>query len=151
MPSIEIICVGQEEVSDFSDAPFRVFAEDELVSDRSPKPLFKPEFDATAGCIYHLCNPDGSYNAFELLRMGHYNKRRLWKGMVGFRPEYAPYVRQMLRQLLKASPTHEVIFTSDYQFGPGVRRYHSSITLRKFWRLHHARRLHMNALYHLRP
>ena len=151
MPSIEIVCVGQKEVSDFSDAPFRVFAEDELVSDRSPKPLFKPEFDATTGCIYHLCNPDAGYTAFQLLRMGHHNKKFLWTGLVGFRPEYAPYVRQMLAQLLKDSPTHKVIFTSDYQFGPNVRRYHSPISQRKFWQLHHARRLHMNALYHLRP
>ena len=58
MPSIEIVCVDQIEVSDFSHLPFAIKAMTTLKSDRSPRPLFQPDFDALKGCIYHLGNPE---------------------------------------------------------------------------------------------
>jgi hypothetical protein len=68
---------------------------------------------------------------------------------VAFLPAYAPSVRAIMAELLKASPVGKIIFTSDYQFGPRVRRYKRPLTLERFWELYDARKLHMNALYPL--
>jgi hypothetical protein len=57
MPSIEIVCIGQLEPSDFIRLPFAVRSGSELKSDRRPKPLFQEDFDSLKGCIYHLGNP----------------------------------------------------------------------------------------------
>lgn len=152
MPSIEIVCIGQLEVSDFNNLPFRLFAGDRLVSHRSPRPLFQPEFDTLQGCIYHLCNPDRGYTAYHLLTAGPEEEeleREWWTGIY-FLPAFAPSVRMILAELLNASPVGKVVFTSDYQFGPKVRRYKRSLTLERFWELHDTRKLHMNALYPLR-
>ena len=151
MPSIEIVCIGQSEVSDFNNLPFRLFAEDHLASHRSPHPLFQPEFDTLQGCIYHLCNPDRGYSAYDLLTPGpeEDDLEREWWACIYFLPAFAPSVRMILAELLNASPVGKVVFTSDYQFGPKVRHYKRPLTLARFWELHNARKLHMNALYPL--
>jgi len=157
MPSIEIVCVGQTEVKEFSALPFRVLAENRLVSHRSPHPLFQDEFNSLHGCIYHICNPEGDGdNSYELLD----TSRERWSDCsrpdsysliwgVHFLPIYAPYVRKILEELLKASPEGHAVFTSDYQFGPRRRRYKRPLSLDRFWELHDANKLHMNALYPL--
>lgn len=65
-----------------------------------------------------------------------------------FLPEYAPSIHALLETLLEASPVGQVLFTSDYQFGPR-RRYQRPMKLEMFWALHDADRLHMNVLYPL--
>lgn len=146
MPSVEIICIGQAEPSDFSDLPFAVAAENRLESHRSPKPLFQPDFDRLLGCIYHLGNPRlkkpgarGAYTASDLLEDG-------WE-VIHFKPRYVPYVQRLLRELLAASPEGRLLFTRDYPFGPKTRRYQRPLTRSTFWKRHAARRLHTNALY----
>jgi len=46
MPSIEIVCLGQLAPSDFSHLPFAVKSSAKLKSDRSPTPLFQPDFES---------------------------------------------------------------------------------------------------------
>ena len=159
MPSIEVICIDQEQPTTFAQLPFRVTAETTLVSHRKPHPLFQSDFDAAYGCIYHMCNPIGSSTAYYLLDMEaeFLGSTRELKGgsdvlqaVVFFRLEYVAAIRQMLQNLLEDSPAGRLIFTSDYQFGPSVRRYKTSITLDRFWELHDSQYLRMNALYHIR-
>jgi hypothetical protein len=148
MPSIEIVCLGQSEPSDFSGLPLAVEAEDQLLSHRSPRPLFQADFDQVRGCIYHLGSPrlkdpgaPGAYTASDLLTE--------WWEALRFKSEFVPHVQHLLRELLAASPEGELLFTSDYQFGPVVRRYRRPLTLKTFWRRHEAWRLRANALYRI--
>jgi hypothetical protein len=156
VPSIEIVCIGQFEISQFDNLPFLVEAENRLVSHRKPHPLFQKKLDALQGCIYHLLNPTESWDAYLLLdtsielmkRAPEPDEDSLIQAL-RFRPEYAPAVHAFLKTLLEASPVGQVMFTSDYQFGPEGRLYTNPFTLNEFWSLHDADRLHLNALYPL--
>lgn len=141
MPSIEIICVEQVEPLRFVGLPFEVYAETKLVSHRKPSPLFQSDFDTMSGCIYHIIQQGGGWNAGNLLNG--------WEKLL-FEDDTAPYIKKLLEVLLQASPVHRLIFTSDYQFGPRVKRYKRPFTLTKFWEAHDAEKLHLNALYPLR-
>ncbi len=138
MPSIEIICLEQAEPLNFVGLPFEVYAEKELKSHRKPTPLFESDFDQMSGCIYHIVQERGGWNAGDLLSE--------WD-VLHFLDDYSSYVHKLLEVLLEASPVHRLIFTSDYQFGPDVRRYKRPRTLAKFWEAHDANKLWLNALY----
>ena len=140
MPSLEIVCIGQSEPTVFKDMPFRIDAEDTLVSQRTPSPLFKADFDVLTGCIYHLIKQSkGACTAVELFDA--------WWEELRFKAEYIPYIQQILSELLASSPDGKVLFTTDYQFGPRKRRYKRPVTLDKFWALHTEGKLWANALY----
>jgi hypothetical protein len=145
LPSVEIICVGQDKPSDFSELPLAVASENRLKSHRSPAPLFQVDFDRLQGCIYHLGsprlrNPDASgvYTAGDLLTE--------WWHIIHFKPEFVSYIRRILEDLLADSPEGRLLFTSDYQFGPSVYRYKRPIRLETFWKRHDTRRLRTNSL-----
>ena len=140
MPSIEIICVEQAEPLRFVGLPFEFYAETDLISHRGPTPLFQPDFDAMSGCIYHVVQQSGGLNAGDLLEG--------WDNLK-FEEYYAPYIKKLLEVLLQSSPIHRLVFTSDYQFGPDVRRYKRPRTIDKFWETHDEGKLRFNALYPL--
>ncbi|MBS1703787.1 MAG: hypothetical protein JST12_19135 [Armatimonadetes bacterium] len=147
MPSIEIICVGQESPSKLPEYLFAVVSEPDLESHRGPSSLFQKDFDKIAGCIYHLGgehlklpeNADKVYFAAGMII------HEFWKWLQ-FNHKYRKQIDQLLRQLLADSPKHQVIFTSDYQFGPKAKRYKRSVSLSEFWRKHNRRKLPMNSL-----
>jgi hypothetical protein len=142
MPSVEIVCVGQSVPTQFEDVPFRVPAENRLVSHRTPSPLFQADFDALSGCIYHLVKqPNGAATAYSLLDE--------WWEVLRFKPEYVPPVGRILSELLAASPQRRLVFTSDYQFGPDAKRFKRPVRISRFWELHMAGRLRANTLYSL--
>ena len=155
MPSIEIVCIGQRARGDFSHLPFAVESGTELKSHRTPRPLFGEDFASLKGSIYHLGNPDlkrGSkrrlFFAYDLLsdraRSGSRPK------FLEFRPEFAPAVRELLESLVHSSPVGELLFTSDWQFGP-KRPYRSPVvSLEEFWALHDSRKLRLNGAYRIR-
>jgi hypothetical protein len=138
MPSIEIVCVGQIEVSDFSHLPFAVKGGMTLKSDRSPRPLFEEEFDALKGCIYHLGNPELKtrekriFFAADLLSDRSVHASR--STFLQFRPEFVPAVSELLASLIGSSPVNQMLFTSDYQFGPKRPLRSSPVTLSEFGR-----------------
>jgi hypothetical protein len=151
VPSIEIICIGQLEPSDFSLLPFAVKSGMELKSDRSPAPLFQPDFDRLKGCIYHLGNPGlkirktGIVFASELLSGPSVHASR--STFLEFRAEFIPAVQELFHSLIGVSPIHQLLFTSDYQFGP-KRPYRSApVTVDEFWSLHNSRGLRLNGAY----
>ena len=145
LPSVEIICIGQLEPSDFPDMPLAILGENRLKSHRTPKPHFQADFDQLQGCIYHLLNPrlrdpaaKGSYIASDLLIE--------YRDIVFFKPELVPVVQRILKELLAASPEGRLLFTSDYQFGShNPYRFKRKATLETFWQRHDARRLPINS------
>ncbi|PQV65166.1 hypothetical protein B1R32_102174 [Abditibacterium utsteinense] len=144
MPSIEIVCIDQEEPILFWKLPFQVFAESSLISHRTPSLLFKSDFKIIKGCIYHLCNFDGSYTAYTLLNKETVNE--FWT-IIQFLPEIVPAVQHVLAALIAASPLREILFTSDYQFGPDEFREQKPISLEEFWHRHDHEKIGMNSLY----
>ena len=143
MPSVEIVCIGQPKPIVFENMSLRVDAENEMISQRTPKPLFQVDFDALNGCIYHLIKQSrGACTAVDLLDA--------WWEELQFKPEYVPDVHYILSELLADSPKGRVLFTSDYQYGPDTKRYKRSLTLDKFWVLHAEGKLWANALYPLK-
>ena len=156
VPSIEIVCVGQEVPSEFSDLSFRVMAESKIISHRTPKPLFQSDFSEIHGCIYHLLNPIRGWTAFQLIDMNvRYNGADaqierdplVFASAISFLAIYRRDVLLLMRRLLNQSPIGQIIFTSDYQFGPVARRYKKSMPLDRFWDKHEQRRIRLNALY----
>ena len=149
MPSLEIICINQSEPSDFSHLPFTVKAEKELISHRSPTPFFQDDFDKLKGCIYHLLD-DGGVTAYDLLVRDWYDNEGNSNGLddnVEFRDEYAPFVKDTLEQLLSSSPIGQILFTTDYQFGPKTIEKHGPMSFSEFWHLHEVGGVRMNASY----
>ena len=149
MPSLEIICVNQSEPSDFSHLPFTVKAGRELISHRRPTPFFQDDFDKLKGCIYHLLD-EGGVTAYDLLIRDWYNEDGNSNGLddnVEFREEYASSVKIMLNQLLSSSPVQQILFTTDYQFGPKTVERHEPMSFAEFWQLHETGEVRMNASY----
>ncbi|WP_309720471.1 hypothetical protein [Armatimonas sp.] len=149
MPSLEIICLGQCEPTDFSYLPCAVEAETTLHSHRDYPSLFQPDFDQLQGCMYHL---GGSCLRFPGVWQRYaYTAANLcteWWEFLEFKPRYKLAVQILLKTLLAASPEEKLLFTSDYQFGPSkVRRYKRPITLEQFWQRHDEKRLWVNASF----
>jgi len=64
-----------------------------------------------------------------------------------FAAEYKPHLETFIGKLMSDSPTHQLVFTSDWQFGPEWTKYEHQLTFGDFWRLHDSRRINLNALY----
>ena len=149
MPSIEVICVDQIEPICFTGLPFQVEAGKELISHRSPYPLFQSDFNELKGCIYHLLEEEG-ITAYELLKRDWYDDHGNSNGLednLEFVEEVAPYVHSILEILSKSSPVKQLLFTSDYQFGPKPAKRFAPIPFSKFWELHDTGKIRMNAAY----
>jgi hypothetical protein len=132
--------------------PFAVRAENKLVSHRTPS-LFQNDFNQMRGYIYHWGNPnmkcekDGWFFAYELLSEKCLEQKN--NRFLEFKSEYAPFVRFILHELLNASPIKQVVFTSDWQFGPKRAERFEPIISAGFWKLHDAFKLRLNSLYYL--
>jgi hypothetical protein len=152
MPSLEIICIGQSEPLDFSDLPFVVKAERELKSHRLPSPLFQPDFDKLTSCIYHVldnCQPECN-TCFELLIRDWHDEAGNSNGRdenVEFRNEYANGMKRMIERLLEDSPVGQILFTTDYQFGPPEAQRFGPMTFTAFKDLYNAGHVRMNTAY----
>jgi len=151
MPSIEIVCIGQSKSIDGSNYPFAVEASSELVSHRTPAPRFQSDFDVLVGVIYHLGNPDlkvreqGAYFAYELLSESSRSAEP--PSALEFGPKYASAVFDLITVLLRESPQSEVLFTSDWQFGPDHTLRLGRVSLAELRELHDSGALLLNALY----
>lgn len=146
MPSIEIVCVGQQQPLECGDLSFQVQASEALESHRGPEPLFQRDFDALEGCLYHLgnpsCRPGHTFYAYDLI-VDEGDET----GPLIFAAEHAPDVLVLLRRLLEASPCGRLVFTTDWQFGPKQTTRGGELTLDRFWDQHAAGALRMNGLY----
>jgi hypothetical protein len=154
MPSIELVCIDQAEPLEFSDLPFALIADGELVSHRT-HPLFRRELSRLHGCMYHVGNPDcasldyqGAYFAYEVLSPESRERQR--HRFFEIAPPFRDGFRRLVRTLLEASPSHSVFFLSDWQFGPARATRGGVISETDFWRQHDAHELRLNACYTIR-
>jgi hypothetical protein len=152
MPSIEIACIGALRAPPPPEGlSFAVEFELGLRSHRGPAPRFKLDFDETSGALYHIGNPlpadprSGAFTAYMLLSTDSRDADPPL--FLEFAPEHRASVRDLLFWLLQLSPSGQLLFTSDWQFGPDTTERHPALTLASFWKLHDSRQLHLNALY----
>ncbi len=148
MPTIEIVSVGAPTGLDLPKYETLAYDyESELEGHRG---LFQHLFDQLNGVIVHLANKDledGSSGWFAggLLNWDHEDDALI------FEPHVAADVSDLMLRLLGASPTGELTFSSDYQFGPEEPTLHEApLSLEQFWDLHNSARLRFNAYYRIR-
>src|SRR5882672_7059327 len=119
MPSIEIACVGLQHALPPPPMSFAVICERGLKSHRSPTPRFQSDFDKVDGCLYHLGDPDligrqgGAYVAYELLSSA--SRATDPVDFLEFEDKHVASARGLLNWLVAASPTGQLLFTSDWQ------------------------------------
>lgn len=152
MPSIELVCIGQKEPLTFAGMPFALVADRELVSHRSPRPLFQRELSKLRGCMYHIGNPDcakpgydWTFYAYEVLSPTSREQQRNRFFEVG--PEFYEGFRGLIRNLLEASPEHSVFFYTDWQFGPARTTRAGVISEADFWLQYESHLIKLNACY----
>lgn len=106
------------------------------------------DFDEPQGCIYHLGSPrlrqtkfrrDAAYTAADLCTE--------WWDFLHFKSKYVPHVQRILAELLVASPEGWLLWTSDYQLGPGMKRFARPLSLSSFWQRHERKQLWTNASF----
>jgi hypothetical protein len=153
VPSIEVFCVQASLPVMVGDLPFPVRVSLDRKSHRGPAPRFQADFDADRGVLYHLGNPgwkEGTvFFAYNLLEHDHEENKEIDGEALVFLPEFASSVRLLLDRLMKASSAKQLLFTSDWQFGPQDTTRGGPFTLSRFWNEHDARRLVYNAAYRL--
>jgi len=149
MPSIEIACIGLADTLEPPATSFAVACEAGLKSHRSPAPRFQLDFDRLSGSLYHLGSPrfaltaTGPFFAYELLSEASRDAHTFLE----FEHKHVPSAQELLAWLLAASPKGQLVFTSDWQFGPPGSRRLAPVGLAEFWRLHGIRELLLNAAY----
>ena len=153
MPSIEIACIGCDVPAPIVADGFAVVSERGLRSHRVPS-RFQSDFDSLSGCLYHLGNPNlrgigqrGPFFAYELLSEA--SREPFPPSFLEFAPAHVEEVRGVLSSILEASPVGQVLFTSDWQFGPDWTQRFGPVSLGDFWQLHGSRNLYLNSAYAL--
>ena len=151
MPSIEIACLDLTAPTEPSAMSVVVAFERGLRSHRSPS-RFQVDFDGLTGSLFHLGNPQIRYRgdgrcffAYELLSEACRDAAP--PSFLEFHPAHVADVRKLMECLLGASPAGQLLFTSDWQFGPAWTRRFGPLDSLEFWRLHEARELLLNAAY----
>jgi hypothetical protein len=150
MPSIEIATIGLSTPLAPPVTSFAVVYEAGLRSHRTPS-RFQADFDRISGSLYHLGNPSfsgttgGAFFASELLSVRSQDADP--RSFLEFSSDHVASVQALLEWLIDVSPTHRLLFTSDWQFGPEATRRFDVITLPELWDLHDSQELLLNALY----
>ncbi len=147
MPTIEIIAVDSPSVPSLPRFKgFAYIAEATLVSHRG---LFQPVLDKYTGVIVHLANKDfegtdGAWFAGCLMNRDRGDVLRFLK-------QPARDARRLLKLMLRASPIGEVLFLSDYQFGPSRKKMERKVLPpERFWAMHDAGCIRYNTLYRIK-
>jgi hypothetical protein len=151
MPSIELLCIDQQEVLEFSDLPFALIADSAPRSHRT-LPLFRTELSRLHGCMYHVGNPQcsesdyqGAFFAYEVLteESRHRQRNRYFE----ISPQFRDGFRRLILGLLDSSPAGSVFFYTDWQFGPKKPFRGGVVSESEFWREHDTHRLKLNGCY----
>jgi hypothetical protein len=155
MPSIEIACIDLQEALTPPAVSFAVVCERGLLSHRSPKARFQPEFDLLSGSLYHLGDPalsgasGGIFSGYELLSGPCRTADP--SSFLEFDGQHVVSLHILLEWLLQQSPPGRILFTTDWQFGPDGAYRAPTLTLPAFWELHDSRNLRLNAAYCVSP
>jgi hypothetical protein len=151
MPSIEIVAVGQSRPIKVDGFPFAVAVDAKLKSHRSPHSRFQEDFDHVSGIMYHLGNPslkdESAGRCFFAYKLLSDESKEVEAEFLELASPFRRAAEMMLVELIAQSPIGELIFTSDWQFGPDWTKREPALRLSEFWKLHDSRRLLLNALY----
>lgn len=149
MPTIEIAAIGLVKPLAPPQTSFSVVYERGLRSHRVPS-RFQADFDRMSGSLYHLGNPGlpgdgGAFFASELLSTE--SRGADPRSFLEFAKSHVASIHTLLEWLLRHSSDGNLLFTSDWQFGPAGTQRAGPVSLPDFWRLHDSRRLMLNAAY----
>ncbi|MEM9274569.1 MAG: hypothetical protein AAGA80_16645 [Cyanobacteria bacterium P01_F01_bin.143] len=150
MPTIEIISIGTETVPDLPRFnQFAYIVEPGVLSHRG---LFQDVLDKETGIIIHLANKelegeeDGGWFAGGLMEWNDTENEP-----VVFQSHRFIDVVDLLQKLVEISPKNELIFLTDYQFGPEARTIKKELlTILEFIDYHQQKKLTYNTLYRIR-
>ncbi|MEO1131456.1 MAG: hypothetical protein AAFX40_01985 [Cyanobacteria bacterium J06639_1] len=146
MPTIEMISIGASwplQLPSYSGFAYQ--SEREIVSHRS---LFQSILDELEGVIVHLANKN-----LEKHRGFWFTGRLMdWEqedNVMRFKQDVLPQVVSLMHQLIQYSPTSDLIFLTDYQFGGQRQVIESLMSASEFLRLHDENQLNFNTLYRI--
>lgn len=126
--------------------PFALEISPDRRSRRSPEPRFQSNFDALSGVLYHFgnstCKLGGYFFAYALLAPGS-NRANVLE----LAREFASAVKDFLERLPAASAVGQLLFMTDWQFGPEHALWFGPLGLDAFWREYEQRRVLLNAAY----
>lgn len=149
MPTIELISIKAPSVPELPK--FKGFAYIAEVGTLSHRGLFQDQLDRETGIIVHLGNKalegkeDGGWFAGRLMEWSGDESGNL---SLMFESQRFPDVVALLKKMIEISPVNQVIFLTDYQFGPEERTIiHEPITISEFIDFHRQKKLKYNTLY----
>ena len=164
MPSIEIVCIGVEKIGlNQDDFEIAIIEENQLIGHRG---LFNDIFKNQNGVMIHIGNPnlkndkDYFFYAGQIIdwdfEPGEIAIPDMDKEETGanqqfrfqFKIDYQIEIGKIIEIALRKSPTSDLYFMSDYQFGPDNRMI-EELKLRDFWVQHDSNGLEWNTLYKL--
>jgi hypothetical protein len=169
MPTIEIASINSAGLSlSQSDFEVAVIEENKLESHRG---LFYNLLKRQEGVIVHVGNPDfksykesgffaGAIIDWSIEPCGIiipevdendliYNNGKNQQFRFKFLDQFKPDIDKLLKIALAGSPIKEVLFLTDYQFGPGDGRIEIIYTITDFWAQHDKEGLDLNTLYEI--
>jgi hypothetical protein len=160
MPTIEVVSIGCEAVPALPE--FSVFDYEAETSVHSHRSLFYDFYKGVKGGIVHLFDKDceirssaGSIvewdpEGFIVIGGSEEDQDGAYRdGELFFRAEVVPELRQLMELMLDSSPTWEIYFSTDYQFGPREAWRMPGYSFSSFWEEHEAKGLRFNSLYHI--
>ena len=178
MPTIEIISVNAKEIPNLRDyKSFTFICENKLESHRA---LFNDELKENyEGVIVHLGNKSfqkdkdkdeiGVWFASDLINFESDEEIKLpiidkenqidgdkqWWGsdqsfLFKFKQSIIDDLKDIINQMIKLSPINEVLFLTDYQFGPEKPSHKGQISLEDFFYDHDKVGLIWNCMYHIK-
>ncbi len=96
--------------------------------------------------FYHLGNPvcaspdyRGMYFAYDLLDRRYEATDKQW--ILLFASAFRADVSRLIGHLLDLSPSGQIVFTTDWQFGPESAYRSASMSVGNFWQQHRPRRI----------
>ena len=151
MPSIEVLCVGLSATKPIPETSFAVLCDPSCQSHRGPTPRFQADFDRLGGVLFHVGNadlagePDGSFFAYDILSDA--SRGADPRTFLELAPAHVASAQRFLDWPLASSPSGQIVFTSDWQFGPDWTHRFDALDLTEFWRRHASRELLLNSAY----
>lgn len=146
MPTIEIISINANAIPELPlYGSFAYILERELISHRG---LFQKIFDKLEGYIVHLGNKE-----FEHDKDGPWFAGMImdWTDDEGnpiiFLDNTLEDLKDLMKRMIESSPSNEILFSTDYQFGPDEPKDCGTISFSEFFELHSSRLLRWNATY----
>lgn len=143
MPTIELISLNAETIPQLpSYSSFAYIVESDLVSHRG---LFQQIFDRSKGYIVHIGNKEFENNKDSFWYAGEIMN---WEeDAVVFLKETFRDLKDLIQRMIDSSPNNEILFSTDYQFGPEKPMDFGAVSIEEFYEFHRLKKLRWNSIY----